>query len=105
MQAQTPAACGRSKTGTSAHRENEVLETGAHVEDAQSASGEHTLGPWVRYNEAAVGFRNYWYPVMLSRSLGRKPVPMTLLGEQIVFFRNGKRVSALNNRCPHRGIP
>jgi phenylpropionate dioxygenase-like ring-hydroxylating dioxygenase large terminal subunit len=69
------------------------------------------LGSWPRYNEAVLGFRNYWYPVMFSHSLRRKPKAVTICGEKIALFRgprNGRdrgQVYALNDRCPHRGIP
>ena len=26
------------------------------------------------YDEAVLGFKNYWYPIFSSRSVGRKPV-------------------------------
>ena len=57
-----------------------------------------------RYDAAILGFENYWYPVMFSRSLRRRPVALTLFGERIMFFRDRGRAYALNDRCPHRGI-
>ena len=51
----------------------------------------------------ALGFRNYWYPVVESRRVGRKPVPIRLLGEDLVLFRSQGKVGALVDRCPHRG--
>jgi len=60
---------------------------------------------WPRYEAAALGFRNYWYPVMWSRRLGATPVPVTLLGEKIVLVRDRGKVYALQDRCAHRGIP
>ena len=57
-----------------------------------------------RYDAAVLGFENYWYPVMFSRSLRRRPVALTLFGERIMFFRDRGRAFALNDRCPHRGI-
>jgi phenylpropionate dioxygenase-like ring-hydroxylating dioxygenase large terminal subunit len=50
-----------------------------------------------------LGFRNYWYPVMLGRHLGRRPIKRRLLGEDIVLWRDGGKAHALANRCPHRG--
>ena len=59
-----------------------------------------------RYDTAVLGFRNYWYPVMFSKDLGRRPVGLRLLGERIVFCRRADgRAYALHDRCPHRGIP
>src|SRR4051794_17236495 len=65
-----------------------------------------SLSPWPRYNAAVLGFRNYWYPVMLARSLRRRrPKPIMICGERIALFRDGGNIYALSNRCPHRGIP
>jgi nitrite reductase/ring-hydroxylating ferredoxin subunit len=75
------------------------------MEEEPSASQEYALSSWPRYSAAALGFRNYWYPVMLAREIGRKPRPITLCGEKIALFKDGDRVFALNDRCPHRGIP
>ena len=56
-----------------------------------------------RWNIPEQGFRNYWYPVMLSSQLKKRPVKRRLLGEDIVFWRDGGKVHALADRCPHRG--
>jgi len=50
-----------------------------------------------------LGFRNYWYPVIESRKLRRRPVPVRVLGEDLVLFRSDGKVGALVDRCPHRG--
>src|SRR5580693_6658918 len=50
-----------------------------------------------------LGFRNYWYPVMAAWRLRRKPQPIKVLGEDIVVFRDGGKLYALSERCPHRG--
>ena len=51
-----------------------------------------------------VGFREYWYPGIWSKKVGRKPVNLKMLGDELVLFR-GKdgNVVALNEWCPHRG--
>ena len=74
-------------------------------EAPQSASRERVRGRWPRYDAAVLGFRNYWYPVLFAHQLGRKPHAITLCGERIVLVREGDRVYALHDRCPHRGIP
>lgn len=61
--------------------------------------------PWPRYDDAALGFRNYWYPAMTARKLGRRPVALQILGEQLLFIRYQGKCFALENRCAHRGIP
>ena len=67
--------------------------------------GKQDWNTWPRYNAAVLGLRNYWYPVMWSRNLGRKPVPELLLGERIMFIRDGGKAYALHDRCVHRGVP
>jgi phenylpropionate dioxygenase-like ring-hydroxylating dioxygenase large terminal subunit len=75
------------------------------MEDVRSGTEQQNLGTWPRYNAAVLGFRNYWYPVMLSRGLRRRPKPITICGDRIALFRENGKVYALSNRCPHRGIP
>ena len=67
--------------------------------------GRKDWGTWPRYNAAVVGFRNYWYPVIWTRQLKRKPVPILLLDERIMFLRDQGQVYALHDRCVHRGVP
>ena len=68
--------------------------------------GRRDWATWPRYDAAATGLRNYWYPVMWSRDLGKKkPVEVLLLGEKIAVGRSGDRLWALHDRCPHRGVP
>jgi len=56
------------------------------------------------YNEAVLGFKNYWYPIFSSRSVGKKPVPITIMKEPIVLMRNtAGEVKALADECAHRG--
>ena len=74
-------------------------------EDRYSASSEDMASNFPRYSAAALGFRNYWYPVMFARDLRRKPKAVTVLGERIVLVRDRGRVYALHDRCPHRGVP
>lgn len=58
------------------------------------------------YDEAPLGFREYWYPVMFSRDLKEeKGIGLTLLGRRVGFFRTAGKAYAFENRCPHRGVP
>jgi phenylpropionate dioxygenase-like ring-hydroxylating dioxygenase large terminal subunit len=50
-----------------------------------------------------LGFRNYWYPVLASWRLRRKPKAVRLLGEDVVLFRDGGKLYALKDQCAHRG--
>ena len=44
----------------------------------------------IRHLIPKLGLRNYWYPAILDRSVGsRKPVKVSLLGEEICLFRGG----------------
>ncbi|MBN9079861.1 MAG: ring-hydroxylating oxygenase subunit alpha [Rhizobiales bacterium 62-17] len=52
-------------------------------------------------------FRRFWQPVALSRELPEPdgaPLRVTIMGENLVAFRNSKGVVGLvDARCPHRG--
>lgn len=60
--------------------------------------------PYARVGMPTLGFRNYWYPILMAGDVGNRPRAVTLLGEQIVLFRDGGKLYALEDRCPHRGI-
>jgi phenylpropionate dioxygenase-like ring-hydroxylating dioxygenase large terminal subunit len=51
-----------------------------------------------------LGFREYWYPAVWKKEIGKRPVNLKMLGDELVLF-NGKdgKVSALSDWCPHRG--
>jgi nitrite reductase/ring-hydroxylating ferredoxin subunit len=50
------------------------------------------------------GLRDFWYPALLAKKVGRKPVKLHLLGEDLCFFRDAAgQVAALWDVCPHRG--
>jgi nitrite reductase/ring-hydroxylating ferredoxin subunit len=75
------------------------------AEERESASKEQVASIWPRYNEAVLGLRNYWYPVMPAGKLGGRPVQVKLCGEKIMLMRHRGRPYALHDRCPHRGVP
>jgi phenylpropionate dioxygenase-like ring-hydroxylating dioxygenase large terminal subunit len=77
------------------------MDAGAQITGARSGA---TRFP--HYDAAVLGLENYWYPVMLARDLHeRKAVGLQLFGEDIMFFRERGKAHALQDRCPHRGIP
>ena len=78
---------------------------GNGVAPRPSAKRRTGMGWGPTYEEAAIGLPNYWYPAMFSVQLGKRMKPMTLLGQNLVFVRHNKKAYALENRCPHRGIP
>lgn len=72
---------------------------------ASMSVGRLDWGTWPRYETAALGFREYWYPAMPSKALGKRATVKTLLGEQVLFVRDGEQVRAVHDRCLHRGVP
>ena len=36
-----------------------------------------------------LGYREYWHPGILDKDVGRKPVSLKILGDDLVFFRDG----------------
>ena len=71
-------------------------------ETAHEANGASQIGPFDYVPK--LGFREYWYPAIEAKKVGRKPVGLKMLGEDLVFFqdKNGE-VVALDDWCPHRG--
>ena len=48
--------------------------------------------------------RRYWQPVIMAERLKNLPVALTLMGEELVIFRDGSgAVGLLNRHCSHRG--
>ncbi len=48
--------------------------------------------------------RRYWHPFMLASELAELPVPVRLLGEDLVVFRDGSgELGLLHRHCIHRG--
>jgi phenylpropionate dioxygenase-like ring-hydroxylating dioxygenase large terminal subunit len=75
------------------------------MKERPPASRSSPYRSWPRYEEANQGFRNYWYPVLESRQLKSTPKAVTVAGEKIMLMRDGDKVRALHDRCPHRGVP
>ena len=59
--------------------------------------------PYAGTGLPALGLRNYWYPVLAEWRLRRRPKAVRVLGENVVLYRDGGRLYALGERCPHRG--
>jgi carbazole 1,9a-dioxygenase terminal dioxygenase component len=59
-----------------------------------------------QYIEAKLGFRNHWYPTLLSGELKEGEFrPFEVLGDRLLLTRNGGKVLAVRDRCLHRGVP
>ena len=82
---------------------------------SQQTNGQHTNGSSRYVPKGAsgigihdfvpeLGYREYWYPAVEDKRIGRRPVALGLLGDQVLFFRDTKgEVAALSDVCPHRG--
>jgi len=81
-------------------------ESPQRVHDADDAAkeawGASQIGPFDYVPK--LGFREYWYPGVWAKQVGkRKPKMATMLNEDVVFFRSGDgSVAALTDWCPHR---
>ena len=52
----------------------------------------------------ALGFTEYWYPLIaVGRVPTRKPVLVKLLGHELCVFRGKQGIAAIENHCTHRG--
>jgi nitrite reductase/ring-hydroxylating ferredoxin subunit len=48
-------------------------------------------------------FRRYWHPVSLSSEVGENPIPLKILGEDLVLFRSkNEELGLVHKHCPHR---
>ena len=48
-------------------------------------------------------FRRFWIPVAMTEELGEHPTPVTVLGEDLVLFRDlSGRLGLLHKHCSHR---
>ena len=71
---------------------------------APATNGAHRTRRPTPYEEATLGFRNYWWPACLTKDVSvRKPKAMRLLGDEVVFFKRSGHIYALRDECPHRG--
>ncbi len=66
-------------------------------------SENHRHDPYAFMGVPQLGIRNYWYPALASWRLGRRPKAVKMLGEDLVLFRDDKKIYALQDRCAHRG--
>jgi phenylpropionate dioxygenase-like ring-hydroxylating dioxygenase large terminal subunit len=53
-----------------------------------------------------VWLRNFWYVAAFSKELEQRPVARTICGQELVLYRTSDgRPVALDDKCPHRGVP
>ena len=58
-------------------------------------------------SDAGAVLRHYWQPAALAEELvsGRPVVPVRLLGEDLVLFRDSEgKLGLIGRQCPHRGV-
>lgn len=77
----------------------------AKPESVEKSAPARGLKQFPRYSKAALGLRNYWYPAVLARRLKKKPLPIKMLGEELVLVRHDGKVFCIQGRCVHRGVP
>lgn len=60
-----------------------------------------------RVSQLPVNFRQFWYPISLSKDLlAGEIVGLHLLGDPVCLYREkGGRVVCLADRCAHRSAP
>lgn len=50
--------------------------------------------------------QHHWYPVIQTHQLKKdKPLAVTYFDQAVVLFRDGNKLHALKDQCPHRGVP
>ncbi|MCL1123430.1 aromatic ring-hydroxylating oxygenase subunit alpha [Shewanella surugensis] len=50
--------------------------------------------------------QDHWFPVTQVRKLKKnKPLAVAYYGQSVVLFRDGNKIHALKDQCPHRGVP
>ena len=58
------------------------------------------------YIAAKYGFRNHWYPAILSEEIEEEQVvPAQICGEKIIFKRIDGKVFCIKDQCVHKGVP
>ena len=70
----------------------------ARLADSTSQAGRRRLA------DRPLRRTSNWYPAIEARRVRRTPVPLMMLGDDLVLFRDkAGRVAALSDWCPHRG--
>lgn len=72
-------------------------------DSAMMSSSTSAQDPCAHTGLPRLGFRNYWYPALASWQVRKKPAAFKLLGEEVVLYRDGGKLYALQDRCAHRG--
>ena len=73
------------------------------VQEAERQNGDGHASAKGLYERTNMGFRNYWYPVLVSNEVKEKPRLLKLLGDDVTFIRRNGKAYAIADHCPHRG--
>jgi phenylpropionate dioxygenase-like ring-hydroxylating dioxygenase large terminal subunit len=85
-----------------AEKSRGVLEPPARANGAHAGSPDAAMDP--RALIPPLGLREYWYPALPAKKVGKRPLFWVMLGDELVFFRDRQgQVVALTDICPHRG--
>lgn len=83
-----------------------MVDVHSQVSQLVPERGAQRRRPFPRYHKAVLGLRNYWYPAALANRVSRKkPLPVKLLGEELILVRDGNSIYCIQGRCAHRGVP
>ncbi len=78
-----------------------------HSENGLNSDGDSDLGYSkvdLRTLMPVMGLKEYWYPAVFAKDVGKKPVLLRLLDKEVCLFRGkAKNVVAIENACVHRG--
>jgi phenylpropionate dioxygenase-like ring-hydroxylating dioxygenase large terminal subunit len=85
--------------------DNAGVRTDPDDDPRRPTAGRMDWSAWPTYQAAAEGLPNYWYPVEWSSQIDEKPRAFTVAGQRLVLVRDAGSVFALDDRCPHRGVP
>ncbi|MBI1774098.1 MAG: Rieske 2Fe-2S domain-containing protein [Proteobacteria bacterium] len=75
--------------------------SGYHIRSTAEPDAELTrVGPGTPCGEY---MRRFWHPIAMTAELGDTPKPVTVLGEELVLFRDlSGRIGLLHKHCAHR---
>lgn len=81
----------------------QATDVGGSTTNMTTSTPVANIDPYAKVGIPESGLNNYWYPVLLAREVRAKPRAIKLLNQDLVVFRDGRKVYALNDRCAHRG--
>lgn len=87
-----------------AERRHRIPFGGYHQPSVENNAWDDELIRTARGTPAGEALRRHWHPIALTAELEDVPLPVKLLGEELVLFRDkSARLGLLQRRCSHRG--